>query len=381
MVVARERRILQVIEATVGGTKRHVLDLVTGLRAGGWEVEVACPRVRDRSYGDTSLWDELRAARVPVHEIPMRRASVCWTNVSAILRLRDLIAGRRYAVLHAHSSVGGAVARTAARLTRRPPAVVYTPNGWAFLLPGSRLRRSLYVALERGLGAVTDRLIAVSPTEAAEARAHRIAGPRVVTILNGIDAHAATPGARTGVARGPAVIGTVARLTPQKDPFTWLGVVVEVRRRRPDTRFVWIGGGELEPAVGAAAERLGVADAIQLLPYRDDARDALQTFDVFLLTSVFEGLPYALLEALAAGLPVVATSVVGVRDVVRHAETGLLAPARNPAALASAVLHLLDDPDHARRIGHAGRGDVLERFSVRAMVEQTARLYAELIAA
>jgi glycosyltransferase involved in cell wall biosynthesis len=381
MKAAHEGRVLQVIEATVGGTKRHVLDLVTGLRAGGWDVEVACPRIRESSYGDTSLCDELRAARVPVHEIPMRRASVCWTNVAAILRVRDLIAQGRYAVLHAHSSIGGAIARTAARLTRRPPAVVYTPNGWAFLLPGSRLRRAAYLALERGLGTATDRLIAVSPSEAAEARRHRIAGPRVVTIPNGIDAPAPRPVERSAVIRCPAVIGTVARLTPQKDPFTWLAVVSEVRRRRPDTWFVWIGGGELEHAVAAAAERVGVADAIRILPYREDARDALQTFDVFLLTSVFEGLPYALLEALAAGLPVVATSVVGIRDVVRHAETGFLAPAGDPAALAAAVVRLLDDPDLARRIGEAGRRDVVERFSVRAMVEQTAQLYAELIEA
>jgi glycosyltransferase involved in cell wall biosynthesis len=382
----RRGRVLHVIEATVGGTKRHLYDLVTGLRAIDWNVEVACPRMRQEAYGDVSLWEDLAAVGVPMHHVPMRRAALCRTNAAAVLRLRTLINKGDYVIVHAHSSVAGAVARTTALLMPRPPRVVYTPHGFAFLRPGSTFRRQLYLAIERALGCRTDRLIAVSATEAEVAATHGITRTsRVVTIANGIAgdriATACNPGLRQREGwNGAPIVGTVGRLTPQKDPLTWLRVAARVAEIHADVRFIWIGGGELEDTVRRAAQRLGLQDALRLIPYRGDARELIATFDVFLLTSVFEGLPYVVIEALVSEVPVVATAVVGVRDIIRHRETGLLAAAGDTAGLAAHVLRLLVERDEARRLAETGRRDVLERFSVTRMVESTAKLYESLLA-
>ncbi|MBI3974018.1 MAG: glycosyltransferase [Chloroflexi bacterium] len=381
------RRVLEVMEATIGGTKRHLFELSAGLLALGWDVEVACPRVRDESHGDVSFWDDLRQAGIPAHAVKMRRQPLTRANAAAVFELAALLRRRRYPIVHAHSSIAGALLRPAALLAGTRPKIVYTPHGFAFLTQGSRrLRHQLFLAGERALGLFTDRLIAVSPTEAAAATAFGVVPPeRIATILNGVlsgDIPSAEDAAevrrREGWGDAP-VVGTVARMTPQKDPFTWLRAAARVAVARPDVQFVWINGGELEAQVRAEARALGLGPRLRFLGYRADARRLIAACDVFLLTSAFEGLPYTVIEALAAGTPVAATDVIGTRDVVRHAETGLLAPPGDLDTLAAYVLHLLQHPADARALAAAGRRDVLSRFSVRRMIQQTAELYEELL--
>lgn len=376
------------MEATIGGTKRHLLELAGGLRAAGWDVEVACPRVRGATFGDVSFWDDVAAAGVPAHEVGMERAVFSNANAQATLALARLLRRGRYSIVHAHSSIAGAVARPAALLAGvggRRPGVVYTPHGFAFLAPGGRMRRGVYLAVERALGRITDRLIAVSPTEGAAATASGVVpAARVVTIPNGVAVTDVPPPARRAEVRqregwgdGP-VVGTVARMSPQKDPTTWLETAARLAATWPAVRFVWIWGGELEDDVRRRVHDAGLGERLVFTGYRPDARELIGAFDVFLLTSRFEGLPYTVIEALAAGTPVVATDVVGTRDVVTHEVTGLLAPAGDAAALAGHVVRLLEVPATGRRLAQAGRADVLARFSVEAMVARTAALYATL---
>jgi glycosyltransferase involved in cell wall biosynthesis len=415
------RRVLHVLEATIGGTKRHLLELAPGLRALGWDVEITAPRLRSASHGDVSFWDDMRAAGVPLHELPMRRATLSAANAAAAWRLARLIRTGGYAIVHAHSSVAGAVARPATLLSRLPapplpraaphhssltthhsslithhsslithyssPKLVYTPHGYAFLNPGSAARRGLYLAVEQALGRLTDRLIALSPTEAEATLANHIVPPaRLATIPLGIDPAALPTDAearqvrqRQGWGDAP-VVATISRMTPQKDPLTRLRTAKIVADARPDVRFVWIWGGEMEAEVHAEAARLGLDNRIAFLGHRPDARALIAAADVFLLTSRFEGLPYSVIEALACGTPVVATDVVGTRDLIRHGTTGLLAPPATPPALAAHILHLVAHPTDAHRLAAAGQADALTRFSIRAMIDQTAHLYEDLLA-
>lgn len=403
-------RVLHVLEATIGGTKRHLLELAPGLRALGWDVEVAAPRVRSASHGDVSFWDDMRSAGVPLHELPMRRAALAPANAAALWRLSRLIRSGSYAIVHAHSSVGGALARPAAVLSSvsgtggqskiRGPAragdpgarasgrsrIVYTPHGYAFLTPGSPARRRLYLSIEQALGRITDRLIALSPTEAEATLTNAIVPPeRLATIPLGIDPDALPTDEEAQRFRqaegwgGAPVVATISRMTPQKDPLTWLRTARLVADARPDVRLVWIWGGEMEAEVRAEARALGLAGRIDFLGHRPDARALIAAADVFLLTSRFEGLPYSVIEALACGTPVVATAVVGTRDLVRQDETGLLAPAGDASALAAHVVRLLNDSAEARRLADAGKTDILGRFSVQRMVEDTAALYESLL--
>jgi glycosyltransferase involved in cell wall biosynthesis len=135
----------------------------------------------------------------------------------------------------------------------------------------------------------------------------------------------------------------------------------------------------MEAEVRALAQSLGIADRIDFLGHRADARSLIAACDIFLLTSAFEGLPYSVIEALASAVPVVATDVVGTRDLIQHEHTGLLAPTGDDAALAHYVLQLLSEPARARRLAAAGQADVLARFSIQAMVQQTAALYQSLL--
>ena len=384
-------RVLQVLEATIGGTKRHVLDLSAGLHAAGWDVDVACPRVRDQSHGDVSFWDDLHALGVPAHEVPMTRLPFSPSNAKALVRLSRLIGTGRYDVVHAHSSIAGALARPAALLAGigRRPKLVYSPHGFAFLSDEWGNRGRLFLASERVLGRFTDRVIAVSPGEAEQAVAHGIATRRRVAVVQNGVVSSELPATRHRIGEvvpelaawdGAPLVGTLARMLPQKDPLTWIRVAARVAEAVPDARFVWIwGGGSLESDVLAETERLGLRDRIEFLGHRPDARRILAAFDVFLLTSRFEGLPYSVIEALAAGTPVVASDVDGTHDVVRHGETGLLAPGEHVEALANNVVRLLSEPHTATCLGAAGRTDVLERFSTERMVERTASLYRELL--
>ena len=385
----RVLRVLHVMESTIGGTKRHLLELAQGLRASGCEAEVACPRVRGEAFGDVSFWDDLAAAGIPGHEVPMERRPLAPANLRATRTLAALLRRGRFDVVHAHSSIAGAVARPAAVLAGRPrPRVVYTPHGFAFLTPGSAGRRRTFLAVERLLGRVTDRLVAVSPTEAEAAVAFGIVPrERVATIPNGVDLPEPPDPERRAVVRrregwnGARIVGTVSRMTAQKDPATWLAVAARVAAGYPDVRFVWVWGGEQEAEVRRRAAALGLHDRLSFPGYRPDARELVGAFDVFLLTSRFEGLPYTPIEALSAGTPVVATDVVGTRDVVRQGETGLLGPAGDVDALARQVSRLLDDPALAAKLAAAGREDVRRRFSVQAMVAQTVAAYESVVPA
>ena len=389
-------RVLHVLEATIGGTKRHLLELAPGLRALGWDVEVAAPRVRSEAHGDVSFWDDMRAAGVPLHALPMRRAALHAANAAAIWHLTRLIRWGNFAIVHAHSSVAGALARPAtlfagsgagqSKIQNPKPKIVYTPHGYAFLIPGSLAKRRLYLAAEQALGRVTDRLIALSSTEAEATLAHRIVPPqRLVTIPLGIDASALPTEEEVQQTRAnegwgiAPVVATISRMTPQKDPLTWLRTARLVADARPDARFVWIWGGEMEEDVRTEARALGLEGRVQFLGHRPNARALIAAADIFLLTSRFEGLPYSVIEALAGGTPVVATDVVGTRDLIGHGETGLLAQAGDALALADHVLHLLNDGAEAVRLARSAKSETLNGFSVHRMVEQTSALYESIL--
>lgn len=174
---------------------------------------------------------------------------------------------------------------------------------------------------------------------------------------------------------GGPVVGNVARLAPQKDHATLLEAFARVRAERPDARLVLVGEGELRAELEERARRLGIADSVLFTGARDDVPDLLASFDVFAFPSLFEGLCLAVIEAQAAGVPVVATPVGGIRETVVEGETGLLVEPRDAAGLASAILRLLADRELSARLSAEARRRVRDRYSVDRMVAETLRLY------
>jgi glycosyltransferase involved in cell wall biosynthesis len=176
-------------------------------------------------------------------------------------------------------------------------------------------------------------------------------------------------------ARTPPTIGNVARLAPQKGQRTLIEAAPLVLERFPDARFVIVGDGELRGELEAAAAALGVAQRFTFAGERRDVPVLLETFDVFAFPSLFEGLCLAVIEAQAAGVPVVATPVGGIRETVVPGETGVLVPPHDARRLAEGIVALLDDPATSRRLAEEAQSRVLERFSEDEMVERTIALY------
>ncbi len=184
--------------------------------------------------------------------------------------------------------------------------------------------------------------------------------------------------AELGVPPGCLLFGTVARYTLQKDPLTLVRAVRYVLQECPDACFVWCGEGELRAATERLAHTLGVGHAIRFLGYRADAREIVGACDMFVLASLFEGLPYTLLEAMALARPIVGTDVIGIRDAVEDGITGHLVPPDAPEQVAQAVLGLARDPERRAAMGQAGSRRVRELFSLPALVASVEAVYRSL---
>jgi glycosyltransferase involved in cell wall biosynthesis len=310
-----------------------------------------------------------------------------WSDLVALLRLRAYFKSRGVDLVHTHSSKAGLIGRLAAFLAG-VPAVVHTAHGWSFNRTQATGVRRAFVALERLVAPLTDRLIMVSRRSLEEGLARGIGRQRQYEIVrSGVDAAAlARPGrARDamrrewGIEPHHVLVGTVACLKPQKAPLDFVRAAAEAHARCDRLRFVIAGDGELRAEVEALVHRLGLDGVVRMLGWRRDVADLLHAMDVFLLTSRFEGLPRAVLQAMAAGVPVVATAVDGTPEVVRDRRTGLLVPPENPLAAAEALLELVADDGLRRRCAERARAALGEAFDVHRMVRDVERIYISLL--
>lgn len=370
------RRVLLVVESSGGGTGRHVLDLAEGLAMEGCDVHL----LYSPSRMDALFAHRLARLRGVHHTpIPMSRSIHPGDLKAALAIRRYLYAHGPFDVIHGHSSKGGALARLAAAGTGCP--VVYTPHGLIVTEPHlSPLKRLAYWAIEVGLSLWTSRIIAVSPEEQRAVIAAGLGRERATLVPNGI-APAATVGsanARRSIGVPPTafVVGFVGRLVAVKAVDVLLDAFAIVCRHAPDARLAIIGSGPLEAALRQRASLLGVAERVLWLGERD-ASAIYAAFDVFALSSRKEGLPYVVLEAMAAGLPVVATDSAGVQILVENGVNGKVVPRDDVRALADVVVELACNPAQAATYGQASRQRV-SRFTVEAMVQGVLRQYAQV---
>jgi glycosyltransferase involved in cell wall biosynthesis len=314
------------------------------------------------------LWERARDAHLRTIEIPSLVEEIDpRRDPAAFAALIRLMRRESFSLVHTHSAKAGFIGRLAARLTH-VPLVIHTFHSFPFHDFMTAGRHRLYVQLERAARPLTDAFIAVSPRVAREAVEMRVARPgtiRVVPSSIEVDAVPREPEPalrrELGLSAERPVVGTVGRFVLQKAPLDFVRMASRVAKERPDAQFVMVGDASqesrpLEEATKAEAERLGLD--IHFTGYRSDAPRVAALFDVFVISSLYEGLGRSLTEALASGRPVAATSVNGVPDLVIPGATGLLAPPGRPEDLARCVLWLLDHPEEARRMGEQGRDSV-----------------------
>jgi glycosyltransferase involved in cell wall biosynthesis len=304
---------------------------------------------------------------------------------AGVREIRSLFEVGRFDVVHTHSTKAGALGRLAARAAH-VPAVVHTFHGFPFHDFQSAARRTAYINAERRLGRITDRFIGVGEAVAAEAVRRGIASPeRMRVIPVSVEgrivvktAQAAAHGRRRlGIPDDALLIGTVGRIDSQKAPHHFIEAIANVAR--PDVHAVWIGGGPMRAEMEALVRRHGLEARVHLVGERDDVPDLLPALDVFVMTSLYEGLPCAIVEAMRCGLPVVATAVNGVPELVVPGQTGLLVPAGRPGAVGAAVCQLLDDPAARERMGEQARVAVAGRFDATGAGAALTALYDEVL--
>ncbi len=380
----RPIRVLRVIaRLNVGGPARQAILLTKRLEARGYHSLLVTGRVGP-AEGDM-LPDAREAGVDPVVLPGLGRDLTFLGDLRAFLGLCREILRFKPDVIHTHTAKAGALGRAAATLLG-VPVRIHTFHGHVLHGYFGDLGSSLARAVELLLARVTTRVVAVSEEVKDDlCRRHRaVPAARVTVVPLGLDLSALKDvDSRRGEVRTEmelgrlcCVVSMIGRLVPVKEPEVAVEVARLVLAKRPDTRFLFIGGGESLAPTKARVKALGLEDRILFPGFRSDLDRILADTDVALLTSRNEGTPVALIEAAAAGVPAVATRVGGVPSVVLDGKTGLLAPRGDAVALATAVLRLLDDPALRQSFGQAARTRALERFDGDRLVRDLDRLYA-----
>lgn len=368
-----KRRVLHVIYSLYRGGAERLIESQAAASGGGYAYSVCA------LAGGGDLADSLRSMGVPVTLLCKRRPG----DPGALGALASLVRRERPDLLHLHNAPGvlwGAAAAAAAG--SRAPAVATMHNPWREGLPAA-YRLFFPMGFRRAA-----RVVCVSEdVRRSFARRFPRRADRLVTIPNGVDLDLfASPPPREECRRRfrlPAdvpVVGTVGRLVPVKNHLGLVEAFAALHEAHPAVHLAILGDGEMRQAIENRVADLSLHTHVSILPPTPDVAAFLGALDLFVLSSQSEGMPMTLLEALAAGRPIVATAVGGIPETIEDGRTGLLVPPADTGALAGALAGLLEDAGRAERLGLAGRTAAEERFGARLMTERIETLYDRLLA-
>ena len=293
-------------------------------------------------------------------------------------------------IVHTHTSKAGILGRLAAWMAR-VPIIIHTPHGHVFYGHFGRSLSRIFLQMEKLLGRITHHQIALTPEEYNDYLSLRVSKLSNTTVIHsGVDLHRFSNGAQQRTKkrkelRIPAdslVIGYVGWLIPIKGVTYLVSAVAKVTEKYPKSLLVLVGKGddkgEEEVKLKEQVKNLGLADKVRFLGWRPDVDEIMGCFDIFVLPSLNEGMGRVLVEAMAAGLPIVASRVGGIPDLVKDGKNGLLVPPEDASALETAISDLLADKMKRKRMAEAGK-KMCRQYSAEAMVEQIDNLYTELV--
>jgi glycosyltransferase involved in cell wall biosynthesis len=356
----------------VGGAERHILNLAGFLDPRRVALTVCC-------LFAAPFVQVAREAGIQALAVPMRHK----LDFGVVTRIVELV--READLVHTHGVRANLLGRIAARLARRPlVTTVHSLLRMDYPTLWTRLPNALAERLTRGL---TRRFIAVSRQLAEELIREGVAPARVRVIYNGIDVEAFQPRrprdqVRRELGYGPGIplVATVARLHPVKGHRYLLEAAQRVVQARPEVRFLVVGTGPGREALEAYAGQLGIAKQVRFTGFVADVASLLGAVDLVVVPSLWEGFGLTAVEALNVGVPVVATAVGGLPEVVRPKETGLLVPPADGEALAREILWALSHPVEVRTMAERGRAMVRREFTAQIMAHRTTELYFEVVA-
>ena len=369
----RLRILYTVNRMDIGGSQTHLLQVLRLLDRNQFEPMLCC------LSGEGALLETARETGATVVGVGLGRLKSP-SAAGAVLRLTRFMRRARIDIVHNYLLRANVAGTLAARLARVP--LVLTSKR------GCHEMRGLELAAVRLSNRLADCVTANA--EAVRRYVHDNEGcplEKMVVIPSGIDTDRFAPlapadyKARLGVAPDRRVVGIVTRMRVRKGVEEFLRAMGMVREQMPEACAVVVGEVDLDASLRALVQELRLDGHLHLLGRRSDMADVLSAFDLFVLSSHDEGMSNAILEAMAMQRPVVATDVGGTNEVVQDGRTGVLVPAKDPAALAQGILRVLRAPQEGAAMGERGRAIAIERFSARAMVRQMEQLYVQLLEA
>lgn len=373
--MAEPTRVLMVAaaNATSGGGEKHVADLLKQFSARDYTLGLVAP-------AGGALGELAHALGVTTFDASIDRGF----SVARVRAVRAAIDAFDPMVVHAHGSRAALFARLADPRAR--DRVIYTVHGIHVDRAGYAARRAVLLGVERLLRPRTARFVTV-----CEADLRRGVGLEILdrarsrVVYNGIELPqpAGEPGAfraELGLSAHTPLMLCVGRLEPQKDHATLISAFERLHARNPDVALACVGSGSLEPQVMQQITGAGLAGSVHVVPPRERIANAYVDAQVAVLSSLWEGLPYTVVEAMAYGLPVVATRVDGIPEAVDSGVSGLLVEPSDPSALAQAMLDVVGDSAKAAEMGREGRQRVELLFSVGRMIDSLDEIYQEVLA-
>jgi len=382
----RKYKILRIIaRLNIGGPALHVIILNSELDPQRYISQLVTGR---ESPAEGNMYD--LAARKGVEPIvidALGREIFFKEDFRALIKLIRLINAERPDIVHTHTAKAGTLGRIAAKLTG-VPIIIHTFHGHVFHSYFGYLKSKFFLWLERLLAKFTDVIITVGNQQRREIINYKVARPeKVLSIPLGLDlkpfinskADSFQLRRELSLPEEILLVGIVARLVPIKNHLCFLKAARILSDQFDNVRFLVIGDGELRGMLEQKTRDLKLGSRVIFMGFQHNLLKIYAGLDIVTLSSFNEGLPVALIEAMAAGKPVISTDVGGVRDLILDGYNGLLVPSNDPAALADAILYLLRKPERRRMMGEAGRAKAYPLFDKSRLVNDIDNLYQKLL--
>jgi glycosyltransferase involved in cell wall biosynthesis len=308
-------------------------------------------------------------------------------DMVAFFKLMRLFYREKPHVVHTHTAKAGVLGRIAAFVTA-VPVKVHTFHGHTFKGYFGRIRTRFFLLIEQVLGRLSDCITTETPALREDLISFKIAPQEKIKVVPlgleldqfvDLSSYRGVLRKRLGLQEHTIIVGIVARLVPIKAVDLFLHSAKRLISVHDKVHFVIVGDGELRAELQTTAEELGLAGKVTFTGFWKDLREVYADLDIVALTSLNEGCPVSIIEALAAGKPVVATAVGGVKDVIQHGENGLLVPPGDPDRIARACADLIDSPSTRQRLADRGRRTVFENFAIQDSVDLVEQLYLSLL--
>lgn len=375
-------RVLQILEATIGGTRTHLKLLVSHLDKQKFDVSVICATRRSPAFLDDI--ELMRRMGITVYIVDMVREINPIKDFHAFLQILSIIRKNKFDIVHTHSSKAGVLGRFAAFIAG-VPRIYYSPHAFSFLGCRNRIYRFIYLMIEKVLAFMTTKIICVSESEKFIARSYKIIKEsKIIAIQNAIDLEKCTIDLvvtseiedRFHLSQ-KIVIGSVAYFRTQKNYTLLIKSAPRVIKSDKRVVFLIIGDGEQFSIMQKRIKDLDLQENFILTGHVDDICPYYHIMDIFILTSLWEGMPYSILEAMAFGLPVIATDVVGTRDLVIHQHTGFLVSSQDADAFANVILQLVENQNLRARLARNGKKLINEQFLMKNRILELETLYEQ----